>query len=72
MTVEALKSALPAYEKYKEAERLLIILHSPVTGFETNGCSVSIPPELAEPVRASMAAAIQQECDRLQAELEAL
>ena len=72
MTVEALKSALPIYEQYKEAERLLMMLSTPVSKVECNGCSISIPPELAEPIRASMVAAIQQECDRLKAGLEAL
>lgn len=72
MTVEALKGALSVYEQYKEAERLLIVLQSPASKVECNGCSVSIPPELAEPIRASIVAAIQQECARLKAELEAL
>ena len=34
--------------------------------------SVSIPPELAEPVRAAVVATVEQERDRLKAELEAL
>ena len=72
MTVEAMERAQTVYKAYKEAERLLIMLNTPVSKVECNGCSVSIPPELAEPIRASMVAAIQQECARLKAELEAL
>lgn len=72
MTVEAMKQAMPLYTAYKQVETLLIMLNSPVSKVECNCASVSIPPELAEPVRAAVVAAVEQERDRLKAELEAL
>ena len=50
----------------------MIMLNSPISKVDCNCASVSIPPELAEPVRAAVVAAVEQERDRLKAELEAL
>jgi hypothetical protein len=72
MTIEAMKHAMPLYTAYKQAETLLIMLNSPISKVDCNCASVSIPPELAEPVRAAVVATVEQERDRLKAELEAL
>lgn len=72
MTIETLERAQSVYKAYKDAELLLIVLQHPVTRIETNGSSYTIPPELAESVRAAVVATVEQERDRLKAELEAL
>lgn len=72
MTVEAMKQAMPLYSAYKQAETLLVMLSNTVSSIECNGASVSIPPELAEPVRAAVVSAVEQERDRLKAEIDAL
>lgn len=72
MTIETLERAQSVYKAYKDADLLLIVLQHPVTRIETNGSSYAIPPELAESIRAGIAATIKQECDRLKAELAAL